>query len=94
MAKKYIILDTETTGLEVRQGHRIIEIGAVQIQNEKEPFYELLDYFPASKIIGFEIEKAVCEKMNSESSKGVKYYPYALGKANEKRKGIKSINKR
>ena len=29
----------------------IIEIGAVQIQNEKEPFYELLDYFPSSKII-------------------------------------------
>ena len=64
----------------------IIEIGAVQIQNEKEPFYELLDYFPSSKIIGFELDKAVCEKMNSNSSKGVKYYPYALGKSNEKRK--------
>lgn len=64
----------------------IIEIGAVQIKNEKEPFYELLDYFPSSRIIGFELEKAVCEKMNSESSKGVKYYPYALGKSNEKRK--------
>jgi FkbM family methyltransferase len=64
----------------------IIEVGAVQIQNAKEPFYELLDFFPSSKIIGFELEKAVCEKMNSESLKGVKYYPYALGKANEKRK--------
>ena len=31
----------------------IIEIGAVQIKNEKEPFYELLDYFPSSRIIGF-----------------------------------------
>ena len=71
---------------DIKINFTIIEIGAVQIQNEKEPFYELLDYFPASKIIGFEIEKAVCEKMNSESSKGVKYYPYALGKANEKRK--------
>ena len=29
MAKKYIVLDTETTGLEVKQGHRVIEIGAV-----------------------------------------------------------------
>ena len=29
MIKKLIVLDTETTGLEVDQGHRIIEIGAV-----------------------------------------------------------------
>jgi len=34
---------------------KIIEIGALQIQDQKEPFYELLDYFPSSKIIGFEI---------------------------------------
>ena len=65
---------------------KIIEIGALQIQDQKEPFYELLDYFPSSKIIGFEIEKEVCEKMNHNSREGIKYYPYALGKANEKRK--------
>ncbi len=64
----------------------IVEIGALQVQDNKEPFYELLDYFPSTKIIGFEIEKEVCEKMNSQSQEGVKYYPYALGKANEKRK--------
>ncbi len=33
MPKKYIVLDTETTGLEVKQGHRIIEIGAVLVNN-------------------------------------------------------------
>jgi len=65
---------------------KIIEIGALQVQDNKEPFYELLDYFPSTKIIGFEIEKEVCEKMNSQSHEGVEYYPYALGKANEKRK--------
>jgi len=65
---------------------KIIEIGALQVQDNKEPFYELLDYFPSTKIIGFEIEKEVCEKMNSNSREGVKYYPYAIGKANEKRK--------
>ncbi len=64
----------------------IIEVGALQIENQKEPFYELLDYFPSSKIFGFEIENEVCKKMNSESKEGIKYYPYALGKANEKRK--------
>ena len=36
MAKKYIILDTETTGLEVRQGHRMIEIGAVVLNDRKK----------------------------------------------------------
>ena len=28
-----IILDTETTGLEVREGHRIVEIGCVELDN-------------------------------------------------------------
>ena len=65
---------------------KIAEIGALQIQDQKEPFYELLDYFPSTKIIGFEIDKHVCEKMNINSPVGVKYYPYALGKANERRK--------
>ncbi len=32
---RQIVLDTETTGLEVTRGHRIIEIGCVEIQNRK-----------------------------------------------------------
>jgi len=31
MATRQVILDTETTGLEVKDGHRIIEIGALEI---------------------------------------------------------------
>jgi len=64
----------------------IIEIGAVKIEGSQEPFYQLLEYFPSSKIIGFELEEEVCKKMNAEAKEGIKYYPYALGKANEKRK--------
>ena len=64
----------------------LFEVGALQIESSKEPFYELLDYFPSSKIIGFEVEKDICDKMNSMAQKGVKYYAYTLGKANEKRK--------
>ena len=30
---KEIILDTETTGLSVKDGHRIVEIGCVEIEN-------------------------------------------------------------
>ena len=32
---RQIVLDTETTGLEVTENHRIIEIGAVEIDNRR-----------------------------------------------------------
>jgi DNA polymerase III subunit epsilon len=32
---RQIVLDTETTGLDPQQGHRVIEIGCVEIQNRK-----------------------------------------------------------
>ena len=37
---KEIILDTETTGLSVKEGHRIVEIGCIEIEN----------YLPTEKI--------------------------------------------
>ena len=30
---KEIILDTETTGLSVKEGHRIVEIGCIELEN-------------------------------------------------------------
>ena len=35
MDRRQIVLDTETTGLEVSQGHRIIEIGCVVLVNRR-----------------------------------------------------------
>jgi len=32
---RQIVLDTETTGLEHREGHRIIEIGCIEISNRR-----------------------------------------------------------
>ena len=62
----------------------LLEVGAVQLsKDEKEPFYELLDYFPSSKVIGFEIEEDVCNQQNLEARPGIKYYPNALGQFNE-----------
>ena len=36
MNKKLIVLDTETTGLEVDQGHRVIDIGAIVLKDRKK----------------------------------------------------------
>jgi DNA polymerase-3 subunit epsilon len=43
---RQIVLDTETTGLDPLQGHRIIEIGAVELVNRKltgNNFHEYLN---------------------------------------------------
>ena len=29
-----VVLDTETTGLEVKDGHRIVEIGCIELKNQ------------------------------------------------------------
>lgn len=62
-----------------------LEVGAVQIETSPEPFYELLSLFPASRVIGFELEEDVCAKMNATARPGVTYYPYALGERHETR---------
>jgi DNA polymerase III subunit epsilon len=43
---RQVVLDTETTGLEARSGHRIIEIGCVELQNRRPTgrhFHEYLN---------------------------------------------------
>jgi DNA polymerase-3 subunit epsilon len=57
MAKKYIILDTETTGLEVLQGHRIIEIGAVLLNDRKKTEEHFHTYLNPSRLIDEEASK-------------------------------------
>ena len=57
MAKKYIILDTETTGLEVKQGHRVIEIGAVLLNDRKKSEDYFHTYLNPSRLIDEEATK-------------------------------------
>ena len=57
MANKYIILDTETTGLEVNQGHRVIEIGAVLLNDRKKSEEHFHSYLNPARLIDEEASK-------------------------------------
>jgi DNA polymerase-3 subunit epsilon len=57
MPKKYIVLDTETTGLEVKQGHRVIEIGAVLVNDRKKSEEHFHTYLNPSRLIDEEASK-------------------------------------
>ena len=57
MAKKYIVLDTETTGLEVKAGHRVIEIGAVLLNDRKKSEHHFHTYLNPSRLIDEEASK-------------------------------------
>ena len=71
--------------LEFDLSFTILEIGALKLSENDEPFYKILDYFPSSKIYGFELDKDVCDQLNSNAGSGVKYFPHALGKLSESR---------
>ena len=57
MSKKYIVLDTETTGLEYKQGHRVIEIGAVLMNDRKKSKDHFHSYLNPSRLIDEEASK-------------------------------------
>ena len=57
MTKKLIVLDTETTGLEVEQGHRIIEVGAVTLEDRKRTDLHFHSYLTPQRSIDEEAEK-------------------------------------
>ena len=57
MTNKYIILDTETTGLEVNQGHRVIEIGAVLLNDRKKSEEHFHTYLNPARLIDEEASK-------------------------------------
>jgi FkbM family methyltransferase len=75
------IISAESPGLKFT----IMEIGALQLEENPVPFYSLLDLFPGSQIIGFEVDQDLCDEMNSTAVPGVRYYPNALGEREERR---------
>lgn len=62
----------------------IFEVGALP-SDQPEPFHQILDFFPNSKIFAFEISEVLCNKLNRNTTKNVTFYPAALGLTQEKR---------
>ena len=63
----------------------ILEIGALPVEGQKEPFHLLLDIFPHSRIIAFEVDEKLCDQLNQKAPKGIRYFPVALGRTEEQR---------
>lgn len=63
----------------------MLEIGAVPLEGNPELFYQLLDFFPGSQILAFEVDPDLCEKLNKTARQGIKFFPTALGRTEETR---------
>ena len=50
--ERLIVLDTETTGIRPDEGHRIIEVGAVQILNREITSTEFHKYIQPNRTVG------------------------------------------
>lgn len=74
----------------VREAHpsldfSILDIGARPLDDD-DSFYRLLDLFPGSRIIAFEVEKKLCDDLNKTARPGLEYHAVALGGAGERRR--------
>jgi FkbM family methyltransferase len=63
----------------------LLEVGAVPLADEPEAFHRILTDFPGSEIIAFEVDADLCAKLNSQAPHGMRYFPMALGRSEERR---------
>ena len=84
-AKRIKSVGEMVRGVDPTLAFTILEIGALPIAGQKEPFHLLLDIFPESRIIAFEVDKDLCEELNQKAEPGIRYYPVALGRKEEHR---------
>ena len=59
MSERQIVLDTETTGLELSQGHRLIEIGCIELVNRRVSANEFHHYVNPER----EIDRGALEEI-------------------------------
>ncbi|MBI9087700.1 MAG: FkbM family methyltransferase [Desulfobacterium sp.] len=70
----------------------ILEIGALPIEGEIEPFHRLIDFFPESTLIAFEVDKELCKELNAKSKPNINYYPVAVAQHDEERIFYDTVN--
>lgn len=63
----------------------LLEVGAVPLGDSGEPFHMIPEFFPGSKIIAFELDACLCDRLNRTAKQGIHYYPVALGRKDEER---------
>lgn len=63
----------------------ILEIGALPLEGQSEPFHGLIHLFPGSRINACEVDLELCKRLNSTAISGLVYHPVALGRAEEER---------
>lgn len=68
----------------------MIEIGAAPRMQDgqnsgPEPFYRILEAFPSSRVIAFEVDPGLCRELNAKSPPQVQFYAQALGRRSETR---------
>jgi hypothetical protein len=63
----------------------ILEIGAVPLAVNGEPFHRLLDDFAGSRIHAFELDPASCEALRQRARPGVEIHSVGIGRRSEKR---------
>ena len=73
------------SGIESNLTLTIMEIGAAPLTGQREPLHELLDTFPGSQIIAFELDPRLCAELNRKAPRGLRYFPTALGRTEETR---------
>lgn len=63
----------------------MMDIGARPTDKFKAPFHKLHRKFNNSKMLAFDADAEMCQRWNDECPAGVRFYPHALGKTEEKR---------
>jgi FkbM family methyltransferase len=63
----------------------IMEVGARPLGGKGELFHQLLEFFPGSRILAFELEESLCEELNAKAPVGIRYFSVALGRTEEQR---------
>lgn len=63
----------------------MLEIGGVPLDSQAEPFHLLLDSFPGSQVIAFELDPELCAELNKTARPGLQFHAVPLGRREEVR---------